>query len=188
MCRLTFPNWWLCQLALMAKLLKFSLISHKWASSHTRAAISIRQPPFLAGDCSEISRLLKVSEEVKRYKHRSICWINDPFFFLRDWLLLNLNDSPDYLFIHRFWDVPAYRLKFLTEITDVDVGDLKVIIWFLLSVCYSQWQNTCIRGSKLNWSKLGSFLLKLRSFSKNSSLPDYTPWIFLQSVLSPFNN
>lgn len=50
-----------------------------------------------------------------------------------------------------------------------------------MSVCYSQWRNTCIRGSKLNWSKLGSVLLKLRSFSKNSSLPDYTPWIFLQS-------
>ena len=30
--------------------------------------------------------------------------------------------------------------------------------------------------------------VKLRSFSKNGSLPDYTPWIFLRSVLSPFNN
>ena len=41
-----------------------------------------------------------------------------------------------------------------------------------------------MRGSKLTWFKLGSFLLKLRSFSKHSSLPDYTPWMFLQSVLS----
>lgn len=41
-----------------------------------------------------------------------------------------------------------------------------------------------MRVSKLTWFKLGSFLLKLRSFSKHSSLPDYTPWMFLQSVLS----
>lgn len=107
-------------------------------------------------------------------------------FFLRDWVLLNLNDGLDYLCIHRFWDVPANRLEFclwrsLNSLLRLHVHDLKVIIWSLLSVCYSQWRNTCIRGSKLSWSKLGSVLLKLRSFSKNSSLPDYTPWIFLQS-------
>ena len=60
---------------------------HKVRAHSARAVISSRQPTFIAGYYSKISRLLSVRKSGKKSSYMKICWIFDRLLSLRDQLL-----------------------------------------------------------------------------------------------------